>query len=50
MSTPPESTPPAPKRFQTLWLTLYYLAILIAIIFLHGRGGLETPKFIYQGF
>ena len=21
-----------------------------AIIFLHGRGGLETPKFIYQGF
>lgn len=37
-------------RRRVLWLTVYYLAILIEIIYLHGRGGLETPSFIYQGF
>lgn len=49
MSDQPKPNP-QPAQPKTLWLTLYYLAILIAIIFLHGRGGLETPKFIYQGF
>ena len=31
-------------------LVVCYLAILAGVIYLHGRGGLDTPKFIYQGF
>lgn len=31
-------------------LALYYLAILIAVIVLHMRGGLDAPPFLYQGF
>jgi len=31
-------------------LTLYYLAILIGLIVLYGRGDFSTPPFIYQGF
>jgi hypothetical protein len=50
MSDAPDSKRSAPSRLRVVWLTLYYLAILIAVIVLHGRGGLETPKFIYQGF
>ncbi len=49
MSDQSDATKP-PSRLRVVWLTLYYLAILIALIVLHGRGGLETPKFIYQGF
>jgi hypothetical protein len=48
MSDQPKDAPPAKPK--TWLLALYYLAILLAIIFMHGRGGLETPKFIYQGF
>ena len=33
-----------------LSLTLYYLAILIGLILLYGRGNFSTPAFIYQGF
>lgn len=33
-----------------MWLTLYYLAIILAILALHGQTGFTTPKFIYQGF
>jgi hypothetical protein len=39
-----------PGRGRVLWLTLYYLAILLAVIYLHGLSGLESPPFIYQGF
>jgi hypothetical protein len=31
-------------------LTLYYLAILIGLIVLYGRGDFSTPAFVYQGF
>jgi hypothetical protein len=31
-------------------LTLYYLAILAALIIMYGKGDFSTPKFIYQGF
>ena len=37
-------------RLRVVWLSLYYFAIIIAVIYLHGRGGLDTPSFIYQGF
>jgi hypothetical protein len=36
--------------WRVLGLALYYFAILVAVILLHARGGLETPPFIYQGF
>jgi hypothetical protein len=31
-------------------LTLYYLAIILALIVLYGRGDFSTPPFVYQGF
>jgi len=31
-------------------LTVYYLAIIIALILLYGRGDLATPPFVYQDF
>ncbi len=35
---------------KSLLLTLYYLAILIGLILLYGKGDFSTPPFIYQGF
>ncbi len=35
---------------RVIWLALYYFAILVVVIYLHGRSGLATPSFIYQGF
>jgi hypothetical protein len=31
-------------------LVLYYLAILVGLLLLYGRGDFSTPSFIYQGF
>jgi hypothetical protein len=31
-------------------LVLYYLAILLALIVMYGKGDFSTPPFIYQGF
>jgi hypothetical protein len=31
-------------------LMLYYLAIILGLIMLYGKGDFSTPKFIYQGF
>ncbi len=31
-------------------LTLYYLAVLLALAALHGKGSFVTPGFIYQAF
>ncbi len=36
--------------FKSLLLTLYYLAILIGLLLLYGRGDFSTPPFVYQGF
>lgn len=33
-----------------LILTLYYLAIILGLILMYGRGNFTTPNFIYQGF
>ena len=35
---------------RTIALTLFYLAILLALIALYGRGNFSTPPFIYQGY
>lgn len=37
-------------RVRVVVLTLYYLAIIVGLIILYGRGDFTTPKFIYQGF
>jgi hypothetical protein len=31
-------------------LTIYYLAILVALVALYGQGNFSTPPFIYQNF
>lgn len=31
-------------------LTLYYLAIILGLILMYGRGDFSTPPYIYQGF
>ncbi len=31
-------------------LSIYYLAILLTLIFLYGKGNFTTPPFVYQGF
>jgi len=36
-----------PRRIVT---TLYYLAILLALVLLYGRGDVPTAGFIYQNF
>ena len=41
------------ERHSTLYrvlLVLYYLAILVALIAIYGRGDFSTPPFVYQGF
>ena len=38
-----------PAIRQTL-LVIYYLAIIIGLIYLYGRGDFSTPPFVYQGF
>jgi hypothetical protein len=31
-------------------LILYYLAVILALITMYGRGDFKTPPFVYQGF
>ena len=31
-------------------LIVYYLAILIILVLMYGRGNFNAPPFIYQGF
>ena len=31
-------------------LTCYYLAIIVGLIIMYGKGDFSTPGFIYQGF
>ena len=40
----------ANPRVKALLLTLFYLAILIGLLLLYGRGDFSTPPFVYQGF
>jgi D-Ala-teichoic acid biosynthesis protein len=35
---------------RVIALTLYYLAIILGLILLYGKGNFSTPPFIYQGF
>lgn len=35
---------------RVIALTLYYLAIILGLIILYGKGDFSTPPFVYQGF
>ena len=37
-------------RTRLAALTLYYLAIIAALVLLYGRGDFSTPPFVYQDF
>lgn len=49
-NNPTAKAPPAPVWPWRLGLFLYYLAILLALLLIYGRGDFAAPKFIYQGF
>jgi hypothetical protein len=38
------------SRLDHVLLALYYLAILVTLIIMYGRGDFSTPPFVYQGF
>ena len=40
----------ASPKGRGLLLTVYYLAIIVGLILMYGKGDFSTPKFIYQGF
>ncbi len=40
----------AHPRTRVIVLTMYYLAIIVGLIALYGRGDFSTPSFVYQGF
>jgi hypothetical protein len=31
-------------------LIVYYVAVILALIAMYGRGDFSTPPFVYQGF
>ena len=37
-------------RWRLVLLTLYYFAIIAALLAIYGRGDFETPSFVYQEF
>lgn len=37
-------------RARSLFLGLYYLAILFGLLLIYGKGDFSTPPFVYQGF
>ena len=41
------------ERHSTLHrvlLVLYYLAVILVLIAMYGRGNFRAPPFVYQGF
>lgn len=40
----------AHPRARFVALTVYYLAVIAALILLYGRGDFSTPPFVYSEF
>jgi len=38
------------SRRDRVLLVLYYLAVVVALILMYGRGDFSTPPFVYQAF
>ena len=41
---------PGGPRVQTILYFFYYLAIIVALLWIYGRGDFVTAPFVYQGF
>ena len=41
---------PGGRRVHATACFLYYLAIVVALLLLYGRGDFVTAPFVYQGF
>lgn len=41
---------PGGPRTRAVLCFLYYLAIILALLWLYGRGDFVTAPFVYQGF
>ena len=37
-------------RVHRVLLILYYLAVILGLIVMYGRGDFRTPPFVYQNF
>jgi hypothetical protein len=37
-------------RLKSMALGLYYLAIILTLVLMYGRGDFSTPPFVYQEF
>ncbi len=37
-------------RLKRVALVLYYLAIILTLVLMYGRGDFSTPPFVYQEF
>ena len=37
-------------RVHRVLMILYYLAVIVVLIAMYGRGDFRTPPFVYQGF
>jgi len=40
----------AHPRLWRVFLVLYYLAVIAALIVMYGKGDFSTPPFVYQAF
>jgi hypothetical protein len=51
-AAPDRARMPSPRvqALRTFGLFVYYLAILIVLLWIYGRGDAPTAPFIYQGF
>jgi hypothetical protein len=38
------------SRQDRVLLVLYYLAVVVALILMYGRGDFSTSSFVYQAF
>ena len=38
------------RTVRRVLLILYYLAVILVLIAMYGRGDFRTPPFVYQGF
>ncbi len=41
---------PGGPRTQAVLSFFYYLAIIVALLWIYGRGDFVTAPFVYQGF
>lgn len=40
----------AHPRLKRVALVVYYLAIILTLVLMYGRGDFSTPPFVYQEF